>query len=73
MSAVSKQFERAEAMVIADKFNLRSRDFFAELRALVGRYMEYDGLTVELQRAGNSNLTITVSVKKVKPTFVSEA
>lgn len=71
--SMSRQFKRAEAMVIADKFNMRSNEFFAELRDLVDRYMEYDGLTVELQRAGNSNLLITVSVKKVKPTFVSEA
>lgn len=69
---MTRQFKRAEAMVIADKFNLHSDEFFAELRRLVGRYMEYDGLTVQLQRA-DANLIITVSVKKVKPNFSPEA
>lgn len=65
----SRQFERAEAMVYADKFNMRKTEFFAELSKLVGSYMDYDGLTVTFERGVNSNLILTVSVKKVKPTF----
>lgn len=65
----SRQFERAEAMVCADKFNMRKSEFFADLNKFVSGYMEFDGLTVELTRGANANLIVTVSVKKVKPTF----
>lgn len=65
----SKQFDRAEAMVYADKFNMRKGEFFEELCRLVGEYMDYDGLTVDLTRGPNANLIITVSVKKVRPSF----
>ena len=63
----SMVYARAEAMVLQDKFNYRQTEFFNELRNLVARYMEYDGLTVETHCGTNSNLVITVSVKKVKP------
>ncbi len=65
----SRQFERAEAMVCADKFNMRRAEFFEELAKLVSVYMEYDSLSVELTRGPSANLIVTVSVKKVKPTF----
>ena len=60
-------YERAEAMVMQDKFNYRKTEFFNELNKLVGRYMEYDSMTVETHCGTNSNLIITISVKKVKP------
>ncbi len=64
----SKQYERAEAMVFADKFGLSQTDFFAELNSLVSRYMKFDGMSVDVERCGN-RMIITVSVQKVKPTF----
>lgn len=60
-------YARAEAMVMQDKFNYRKTEFFDELHKLVGRYMEYDGLTVETHCGTSSNMIITISVKKVKP------
>ena len=65
----SQLFARAEAMVLQDKFNYRQTEFFADLRKLVARYMEYDGLTVELDTGAHANMIITISVKKVKPTL----
>ena len=56
-------------MVLNDKFNYRQTEFFAELSKVVARYMDYDGMTVEVERGINSNMVITISVKKVKPTF----
>lgn len=64
----SMVYARAEAMMMQDKFNYRQTEFFDELHKLVARYMDYDGLTVETHRGTNSNLVITISVKKVKPT-----
>ena len=65
----SQVYERAQSMVLADKFNYRQTEFFSELNKLVARYMDYDGLTVEVSRGGHLNMLITVSVKKIKPTL----
>ena len=65
----SKIYERAQAMVLADKFNYRQTEFFAELNKLVSRYMDYDALTVEVGKGAHANMLITVSVKKIKPTL----
>lgn len=65
----SQQYNRAEAMVLADKFNYHQTEFFAELNNLVARYMEFDSMTVDVERGANSNMVLTISVKKVKPTF----
>ena len=67
----SRQYPRAEAMVLYDKFNYRQTEFFADLSKLVARYMECDGMTVEVERGANCNMILTISVKKVKPTFRS--
>ena len=65
----SQVYERAQAMVLHDKFNYRQTEFFAEHNKLVSRYMDYDGLTVEVGKGAHSNMLITVSVKKIKPTL----
>ena len=65
----SKVYERAQAMVLADKFNYSQTEFFAELSKLVSRYMDYDALTVDVGKGAHSNMLITVSVKKIKPTL----
>lgn len=65
----SRVYERAQSMVLQDKFNYRQTEFFSELSKLVSRYMEYDGMTVEVGRGAHSNMLITISVKKVKPTL----
>ena len=65
----SQIYERAQSMVLQDKFNYRKTEFFGELARLTSRYMDYDGLTVELGRGAYSNMVITISVKKIKPTL----
>ena len=61
-------YNRAESLVMQDKFNYRQTEFFTELTKLVGAYMDYDGMTVETHCGSHSNLVITISVKKVKTT-----
>ena len=65
----SQIYERAQSMVLHDKFNYRQTEFFGELNKLVARYMESDGMTVNVEQGANANMIITISVKKVKPTF----
>ena len=65
----SRVYERAQSMVLQDKFNYRQTEFFNELSKLVSRYMECDGLTVEVGKGARSNMLITISVKKIKPTL----
>ena len=69
----SQLYNRAESMVLQDKFNYRQTEFFAELSKLVARYMESDGITVNVERGVSSNMIITISVKKIKPTFTPSA
>ena len=65
----SQIYQRAQSMVLHDKFNYSQTEFFAELNKLIARYMECDGMTVNLEQGANANMVITISVKKVKPTF----
>ena len=65
----SQVYERAQSMVLQDKFNYGKTEFFGELAKLVARYMEYDGMTVEVGKGAHSNMVITISVKKIKPTL----
>ena len=65
----SQVYERAQSMVLQDKFNYRQTEFFNELSKLVSRYMEHDGLTVEVEKGARANMLITISVKKFKPTL----
>ena len=65
----SQVYERAQSMVLQDKFNYRQTEFFSELTKLVNRYMESDGMTVNVEQGRNANMIIVISVKKVKPTF----
>ena len=69
----SKIYERAQSMVLQDKFNYHQTEFFAELSKVISRYMSYDGLTVEVGKGANANMLITISVKKIKPTFTPMA
>lgn len=69
MAKQSYDYERAKSMVLSDKFNLRQTDFFEELKNLVSRYAEFDALEVETSIGSRDSLVITVSVKKIKPTF----
>ncbi len=56
-------------MVCSDKFGMRADEFTAELARVISAYMDYDALTVSLTRGSHANLIVTVSVKKVKPTW----
>ena len=62
-------YERAQSMVLHDKFNYRQTEFFAELSKLVARYMDYEALTVDVGKGAHANMLITISVKKFKPTL----
>ncbi|MCH5156467.1 MAG: hypothetical protein J1G02_01155 [Clostridiales bacterium] len=63
----SRVYQRAQTMVLQDKFNYHQTEFFCELSKLISRYMQYDGLTVEVGKGSQANMLITVSVKKIKP------
>lgn len=69
MTKQSRQYERAKAMVLNDKFNYNQAEFSEELYKLVSKYMEFDALSVETECGSTDNLLISVSVKKVKPIF----
>lgn len=73
MKNQSKVYNRAQSMVLHDKFNYRQTDFFSELSKLIANYMDSDGITVELLQGSSNNLIITISVKNINPTCVPSA
>lgn len=60
-------YDRAQNMVLSDKFNYGSTQFFQELANLANKYFDYDAMTVETQLGAQRNLVLTISLKKVKP------
>ncbi len=65
MSSVN--YQRAQTMVLCDKYNLNKTQFYAELAQLAKKYFELESIYAELERSKNLQVTITLSVKKVKP------
>ena len=62
----SKNYERAQSMLLIDKYNMTKNDFNADLTALAKRYFEVDGITSETIYGDNLQIVLTISVKKVK-------
>lgn len=62
----SKNYERAQSMVLLDKYNVTKNDFNEEMTKLIKRYYEADGIKVETFYDDNLQIVLTISVKKVK-------
>lgn len=62
----SKNYKRAQSMLLADKYNLSQSEFYAELSALAARYFEMDALKVDILDCGELQIVLTLAVKKVK-------
>lgn len=63
-------YNRAQSVVLKDKYGFLSEAFFAELTTLLKQYVEYDGLSVEYAKGASGNMIVNISVKKVKPVFL---
>ena len=63
---VSKSYERAQRMVLSDKYNAVSESFQADVAQLVKRYFEADVIKVDTYCDGTLQVVFTVSVKRVK-------
>ena len=61
----SSNYNRAQAMIMDDKYNLSRTEFFKELRLLVSKYMECDAITVDTYSDVNLNIVVTISAKKL--------
>ena len=61
----SDNYNRAQAMILDDKYNLGKTGFFKELREVVAKYMECDALTVDTFSNGNLDIVITIYEKKL--------
>lgn len=62
----SNLFNRAQKVVMCDKYGLPDKEFFDKLGALLAQYFDYDGLTVEMQQGTRDNMLLCVSVKHVR-------
>lgn len=62
----SKNYKRAQTMVLADKYNLSKSEFYAELAELANRYFEVNAIVSDAYDCNGLQIAITLSVKKVK-------
>lgn len=62
----SKNYNRAQAMVLLDKYNMSRNQFHEELTVLAKRYFEVDGISVDAYCDGKLQIYVNLSVKKVK-------
>lgn len=62
----SKNYERAQSIVLIDKYNMSKNEFNEDLTKLVKRYFEVDGIKAETFYSDNLQIVLTISVKKVK-------
>ena len=63
---MSQNYDRARAMVLMDKYNSASNDFYAEFTALAKRYFIVDAIRSDVLLDDNLQIVITMAVKKVK-------
>ena len=64
----SKNYDRAQRIVLSDKYLAVSDDFNAEIAALAKRYFELDCIRSESFCDGKLQISVTFTVKKVKQT-----
>ena len=60
---MNKMYNRAQQMILADKFKHNKQDFFKELTNLLNSYVDYDCVTVETMQGKQLNMVITVTLK----------
>ena len=60
---MNKMYNRAQQMILTDKFKHNKQDFFKELTTLLNAYVDYDCVTVETMQGKRLNMVITVTLK----------
>ena len=60
---MNQMYNRAQQMILADKFKHNKQDFFKELTNLLNSYVDYDCVTVETMQGKQLNMVITVTLK----------
>ena len=60
---MNQMYNRAQQMILADKFKHNKQDFFKELTTLLNAYVDYDCVTVETMQGKQLNMVITVTLK----------
>lgn len=61
--SMNQIYNRAQQMILADKFKHNKQDFFKELTNLLNSYVDYDCVTVETMQGKQLNMVITVTLK----------
>lgn len=60
---MNQMYNRAQQMILTDKFKHNKQDFFKELTNLLNSYVDYDCVTVETMQGKQLNMVITVTLK----------
>lgn len=59
-------YQRAQNMVLQDKFNFASEQFCKELSDFLSDHFSYDSLTVNAVEGKSNNLVVCINVNNVK-------
>lgn len=62
----SKNYDRAQAMVLLDKYGLTRDRFHEELASLAKRYFDVECISVDAYYDNALQISVNLSVKKVK-------
>ena len=60
---MKQMYNRAQQMILTDKFKHNKQEFFKELTNLLNAYVDYDCVTVETMQGKQLNMVITVTLK----------
>ena len=60
---MNQMYNRAQQMILTDKFKHNKQEFFKELTNLLNAYVDYDCVTVETMQGKQLNMVITVTLK----------
>lgn len=70
MKNQSINFQRAQNMLLQDKFNFHRQQFAKDLANFLSDYFTYDGLALDVVEGKTCDLVICVNVSNVKKTRV---
>ncbi len=69
----SQNFQRAQNLVMQDKFDFRKDVFCKELSAFLKNYFTFDSLTVDVVEGKRTDMIICVNVENIKKSYAPQS
>ncbi len=69
----SRNFQRAQNLVMQDKFDFRKDAFCKELSEFLQNYFTFDSLTVDVVEGKRADMIVCINVENVKKTYTPQS